>query len=95
MRELVEGQPTLTAIVEALLVARAVLARELAGLEKRRRGLARLDTRTRLLMSTPGVGVIVALTFVAAIDDPEPVQIVPCGRRALRVNAEEVSVGRD
>ena len=29
------------------------LARELAGLEKRRRGLARLDTRTRLLMSTP------------------------------------------
>jgi transposase len=70
VRELVEGQPTLTAIAEALLVARAVLARELAGLEKRLRGLARLDTRTRLLMSTPGVGVIVALTFVAAIDDP-------------------------
>jgi transposase len=70
VRELVEGQPTLTAIAGALLAARAVLARELAGLEKRLRGLARLDPRTRLLMSTPGVGVVVALTFVAAIDDP-------------------------
>jgi len=70
VRELVEGQPTLTAIAGALLAARAVLARELAGLEKRLRGLARLDSRTRLLMSVPGVGVIVALTFVAAIDDP-------------------------
>ena len=32
--------------------------------------LARQDTRARLLMSTPGVGVIVALTYTAAIDDP-------------------------
>jgi len=70
VRELTDGQPTLTAIAGALLAARAVLARELAGLEKRLRGLARLDTRARLLMSAPGVGVIVALTFVAAIDDP-------------------------
>jgi transposase len=28
--------------------------------------------RARLLMTTPGVGVIVALTFVRAIDDPSP-----------------------
>jgi transposase len=70
VRELVEGQPTLTMIAEALLAARAVLARELTGLEKRVRSLARTDSRTRLLMSTPGVGTIVALTFVAAIDDP-------------------------
>ena len=28
------------------------------------------DARTRLLMSTPGVGTIVALTFASAIDDP-------------------------
>ena len=32
--------------------------------------LARGDTRTRRLMTTPGVGTIVALTFVSAIDDP-------------------------
>ncbi len=70
VRELIDGQPTLTVIAEALLAARAVLARELAGLETRVRGLARTDARTRLLMSTPGVGVIVALTFVSAIDNP-------------------------
>ena len=28
------------------------------------------DARARLLMSTPGVGALVALTYVAAIDDP-------------------------
>jgi transposase len=70
VRELVDGHATLSAIAEALLSARAVLARELGGLEKRIRGLARMDARTRLLMTTPGVGVIVALTFVSAIDDP-------------------------
>lgn len=70
VRELIDGRPTLTVIAEALLAARAVLARELAGLETRVRGLARTDARTRLLMSTPGVGVIVALTFVSAIDNP-------------------------
>ena len=34
------------------------------------RETARGDARTRLLMSTPGVGAIVALTFASAIDDP-------------------------
>jgi transposase len=70
IRELVAGHTTLTVIAEALLAVRAVLARELAGLERRVRQLARDDGRARLLMSTPGVGSIVALTYVAAIDDP-------------------------
>jgi transposase len=70
IRDLVEAHPTLGAIVEALLAARAVLARQLRGLEKRVRETARGDARTRLLMSTPGVGTIVALTFASAIDDP-------------------------
>ena len=34
------------------------------------RKLARGDNRVRLLMTAPGVGVIVGLTYVAAIDDP-------------------------
>ena len=46
------------------------LRREFAGFEKRVRSIARSDGRVRLLMSTPGVGAIVALTYVAAIDDP-------------------------
>ena len=70
VRELVEGHPTLTAVAEALLAARDALGEQLRGLEKRLRDLAREDGRVRLLMTAPGVGAIVALTFVAAIDDP-------------------------
>jgi transposase len=70
IRELVAGHTTLTIVADALLAARAALARELRGLEKRVRGMARTDERTRLLMSTPGLGAIVALTYVSAIDDP-------------------------
>ena len=38
--------------------------------EKRARAMAREDKRARLMMSAPGVGAIVALTYVSAIDDP-------------------------
>jgi transposase len=38
--------------------------------EKRLRSLARQDRRVRLLMTAPGVGPIVGLTYASAIDDP-------------------------
>lgn len=68
VRTLVEGHPTLERIAEALLKARAVFADELRGLERQMRAIGRQDERARRLMTTPGVGVIVALTFVSAID---------------------------
>ncbi len=70
VRELVEGHPTLAAVAGALLAAREALGEQLRGLEKRLRDQAREDERARLLTTAPGVGVIVALTFVAAVDDP-------------------------
>ncbi len=70
IRELVAGHASLEVIAQALLAAHAVLLREFNGFERRVRGVARQDARARLLMSTPGVGAIVALTFVSAIDDP-------------------------
>ena len=70
VRELVEGHTTLVAVAEALLLARATLGEQLGKLQKRLVSLARDDIRARLLMTTPGVGVLVALTYVAAIDDP-------------------------
>ena len=70
IRELVEGHPTLTAVAGALLAAREALGDRLRGLEKRLRDQARADERARLLTTAPGVGVIVALTFAAAVDDP-------------------------
>ncbi len=60
VRELVAGHATLTAVAAALLAVRGVLVREFQGFEGRVRALARTDERTRLLMTTPGVGVIVA-----------------------------------
>jgi transposase len=70
IKELVAGHPSLEGMATSLLAVRAVLRREFNGFEKRLRAMARCDTRARLLMSTPGVGTIVAFTYAAAIDDP-------------------------
>ncbi len=68
--ELVTGHTTLSVVAEGLLAARNTLFAEWQKLEKRLRSLAREDRRVRLLMSAPGVGAIVALTYASAIDDP-------------------------
>ena len=68
--ELVKGHPQLEAVSEALLSVRIVLLREFNAFEKRVRAMSRLNARARLLMSTPAVGPIVALTYASAIDDP-------------------------
>ena len=70
IRELVAGHPSLEKIAEALLAVHAVLQREFKGFEKQVHQMARADVKARLLMSTPSVGAIVALTFASAIDDP-------------------------
>jgi transposase len=95
IRELVEGQPTLTAVAEAPLAARETLGARLRDLERRLRDQAREDRRARLLMTTPGVGVIVALTHVAAVDGPHTVPLLEGGGGAFRPDAEAPPVRRD
>jgi transposase len=70
IEELAAGHPNLETIARALLAVRAVLLREFNGFEKSVRIMARSDARARLLMTTPAVGPIVALTYACAIDDP-------------------------
>ena len=70
IEELVAGHPHLRVIAKALLSVRTVLRSEFAAFEKQVRKMARSDMRTRLLMSTPAVGPVVALTYASAIDDP-------------------------
>ena len=70
IRELVANHASLEMIAEALLSIHAVLLREFNTFEKRVRSMARSDAKARLLMSTPAVGPIVALTYASAIDDP-------------------------
>lgn len=69
--ELAEGNPMLEAAANPILSARRALRQELAGVEKLLRDHAKTDPVCRQLMTMPGVGVLVALTFKAAIDDPE------------------------
>lgn len=70
VRDLVSGHAELETIAQALLAVHAVLRREFNGLDKRVRIMARAHETARLLMTTPAVGPIVALTYAAAIDDP-------------------------
>jgi transposase len=71
IRDLVADHPILSTIAEALLAARGTLFEQWQQLEKRLRSLAREDRRVQLLMTVPGVGAIVGLTYAAAIDDPD------------------------
>jgi len=68
--ELVADHASLATIAKALLAVHAVLLREFKAFEKQVRAMARQDAKARLLMSTPSVGPIVALTYASAIDDP-------------------------
>jgi transposase len=70
IEELVAGHAVMQVVAASLLSVHEVLLRELNGLEKRVRMMARDDARVRRLMTAPGVGPIVALTYVSAIDDP-------------------------
>ena len=68
IEELVEHRPALGAIARALAAVHAVLLRELASFDKQVRLLAKNNSRVRLLMTAPGVGPIVGLTYVSAIE---------------------------
>jgi transposase len=68
--ELVAGHPNLEIVAQALLSVRAVLLQEFNAFEKRLRALARSHAKAKLLMTTPSVGPIVALTYASAVDDP-------------------------
>src|ERR1700743_770789 len=68
--ELVAGHPALETIAKAILAIHTVLMREFNGFEKRGRTMSLLDSRAKLLMSTPAVGPIISLTYASAIDDP-------------------------
>lgn len=70
IRELAAGNPMLEAATEPMLRARASLRQELAGLERHVRHFAQDDPVCRRLMSMPGIGAVVALTFRSAVDDP-------------------------
>ena len=70
IRELVENLPDLAILVEPLLVVRRVLREQIAVLHRRLLVIVRDDDVCRRLMTVPGVGPVVALTFRATLDVP-------------------------
>jgi transposase len=70
IRELVDGNAILGTLVDAMLAARTALESEFKRLHRALLGIVRDDRVCRLLMSVPGVGAIVAITFRSGVDDP-------------------------
>jgi len=71
IRDLIAGHPALPGIIEPLLQVRAALRDQLAPVDRQIRSATKANPVCHRLMSIPGVGPIVALTFRAAVDQPE------------------------
>src|SRR5256884_3018304 len=94
IRELVADHPDLAAIVEPLLIARRVLREQLGVLHRQLLEIVRQDEVCRRLMTTPGVGPVVALTSRhgrCAL----PLQQLEGGRCRLGPDATPTAVRRD
>ena len=70
IRELVERLPDLAVMVEPLLIVRRVVREQLGVLHRRLLAVVRDDDVCRRLMTTPGVGPVVALTYRVTVDVP-------------------------
>ena len=70
IQELVESLPDLAVLVEPLLVVRRVLREQLGILHHRLLAIVRDDEVCRRLMTIPGIGPVVALTYRATVDVP-------------------------
>ena len=70
IRELVENLPDLAELVEPLLIVRRTLREQVGILHRRLLAIVRHDDVCRRLMTVPGVGPVVALTYRATVDVP-------------------------
>src|SRR5205823_11508888 len=70
IKELVENVADLVVLVEPLLVVRRTLREQIGILHRRLLAIVRDDEVCRRLMTVPGVGPVVALTYRATVDVP-------------------------
>src|SRR5262249_33942537 len=70
VRELVENLPDVAELVEPLLIVRQVIRGQLGILHRRLLAIVRDDDVCRRLMTIPGVGPVVALTYRVTVDVP-------------------------
>jgi transposase len=104
IRELVENLPDLATLVEPLLIVRRVLREQIAVLHRRLLAIARDDEVCRRLMTIPGVGPVVALTYRATVDVPARFRnsravgavlgLTPCKYQSERAHRRHIKVRR-
>src|SRR3974390_968598 len=70
IKELIENIPDLAVVVEPLLIVRRTLREQIGILHRRLLAIVRDDEVCRRLMTIPGVGPVVALTYRATVDVP-------------------------
>ena len=71
VREVCDGNPALCAIAEPMLAVWQSLREQIRILDGQLLKRAKVDPAARRLMSIPAVGVVVALAYVAVIDNPD------------------------
>ncbi len=71
-KELIKDKPALVAVVGPLLKAREVIEQQVADLDRKVMRLARSDDQVRRFMTTPGIGPITALCYLAIEFGPKP-----------------------
>ena len=70
IRELVESLPDMAVLVEPLLIVRRVIREQPSILHRRLLAIVRDDDMCQRLMTIPGVGPVVALTYRVTVDVP-------------------------
>ena len=70
IKELVENIPDLATLVEPLLIVRRALREQIVILHRRLLAIVRDDDVCRRLITIPGVGPVVALTYRVTVDVP-------------------------
>jgi len=70
-QELAEGRPGIEGVVAAMVTVRESLLKQITVFDRAIRRLAKTCDTARRLMTVPGVGPVVALAYMSAIDDPK------------------------
>ena len=95
IKELVENLPDLVVLVEPLLIVRRAIREQIGILHRRLLAIVRDDDVCRRLMTVPGVGPVVALTYRATVDVPARFRNSKAVGAVFGLTPVQVSIGRD
>jgi transposase len=95
IKELVENLPDLSELVEPLLIVRRTLREQIGVLHRRLLAVVRNDDVCRRLMTVPGVGPVVALTYRATVDVPARFRNSKAVGAVFGLTPFQVSIGRE